>query len=116
MDLTREYLETRSSGQLRQLLKARKLSTHGTKEQLIEDILEFEGKNNQKSSIKETRKSKKERKSTPRSQEEPVFSLNKLPLDIQGVTALNLSYEDILSLCQTNKKLSNICRNPDFWK
>lgn len=45
-----------------------------------------------------------------------IFEIDKLPYDDQKEIALNLSYEEIINLCRTRKILSNICKDPYFWK
>lgn len=43
--------------------------------------------------------------------------MNNLPKDLLIVLALNLEYEEILNLCQTNKRVNDIvCKNKLFWK
>ena len=104
MDITQEYLEGKSLRELRNLAKNRKLSPSGTKEQIINRILGFKDYNASKSGDIKSTKTKSS------------FPLNELPPDVQGITALNLPYEDVLNLCKTNKRLSNVCQNPDFWR
>lgn len=129
MDIDRKYLEKRSGSELRNLARARKLIPAGTRQQLIDRILNYENKN-EKIAIStprternlRTTSTKEEKELSPRKAEskplvpEPQSLLNNLPADIQGVTALNLSYEDVLNLCKTSKRLANICNNPDFWR
>lgn len=113
MEPTKEILDKYSRTRLQALARSKQLSPAGTKDQLIEKIL---GK---KSSKKEEKKSKTAVKNKPKTQsrkEKEHFPLNELPVDIQGTAALNLSYEDVLSLCGTNKKLANICKDPEFWR
>ena len=38
------------------------------------------------------------------------------PYDTLKLTALKLSYEDIISLCKSSKKLARLCRDNEFWK
>lgn len=45
-----------------------------------------------------------------------TFNIDKLPPDLLKKYILELSYDDILNLCITNKKFSNICKDPYFWR
>jgi len=43
--------------------------------------------------------------------------MNKLHKDLIALLALNLSFPDIISLCQTKKRIDqSICQNPNFWR
>lgn len=43
-------------------------------------------------------------------------SIHDLPKDILNIIAGNLSYDDIIQLCQTNKRFADRCRQDDFWE
>ena len=43
--------------------------------------------------------------------------MNKLPKDVIVLLALDLTLPDIISLCQTKKRIDQIiCQNPNFWR
>lgn len=44
------------------------------------------------------------------------LTLENIPLDIKEESSLKLEYPNLLNLCKTNKQLSFICRDPEFWR
>src|SRR6516165_11154845 len=87
--LTVEELKKKKIPELKAILKEKKLKVSGNKSELIDRIL----------------------------QSQPKLPIQKLPLDILRITALNLPVRDILNLCQTNKQYQQyICNNKPFWE
>jgi Leucine-rich repeat (LRR) protein len=86
---TMEELKKKKIPELKAILKEKKLKVSGNKSELIDRIL----------------------------QSQPKLPIQKLPLDVVRITALNLPVRDILNLCQTNLKYQQyICNNKPFWE
>ena len=95
MEVTQEYLDSRSLQELKNLAKSRGLITSGNKKQLVDRVLNYEKEDKSKNRPIET--------SSGTRNPENLITINGLPLDIQALTALNLPYEDVLRLCKLIK-------------
>lgn len=119
MESRREELSRLSIEEVRKLAADRGLRTSGLKSRIIDDIIKHDNKipvpkGRKSEMITETKRDLDTKNKTNLSPERS--SIYNIPLDVKKQSALGLNYPDILNLCKTDKQLSSICSDPNFWK